>query len=274
MKTAVFSNATLANQCDLVSRRITTDPVTGSAWVLTYEGTAYGVELVGASLNAIGGRIEVSENGGKCQLVATFARDPNTASDPTTETPIDKWELDWELVQISIWSIPIVTRELWAYAKDSAGLYNVSAVKKKIVDSVTAGEEYPFTLVDQYPNLFRVYNKLLSGAEFYETKRPVLTRVRTYSESYPSRTRVVQREFVYTTSTLIGTFAVPVDIQNVLPFDPPDTDIPLTTAGTIAGTWSWKNRGERLAYQVATRRFEESMTFAFSAWDNELYEVL
>lgn len=275
-KTYLFSAGTLAAQCDLVEQRISSDPKTGSTWVLTYEGSELGVKTMAATLISYGARIETTVDGGKAKLVATFAKDPDgdSITNPAAEVPIDRWELDWEMVQISIWSIPSVTRELVKYSNDSLGLYNVSQIKKKITDAVQAGEEYPFTDLSTYPNMYRVYNKLLSGAEYYETKRPVLTRVRTYSDKYPYRTRVVQREFVYTTATLISAFQVPQDIQDVLPFDPPDSDIPLTTKGDVAGTWSWKIRGERLAYQVATRRFEENTTWAFAAWDNELYEVV
>jgi hypothetical protein len=260
MKTCVFSDATLANQCDLVERKFVTDPVAGSSWVLTYEGTAYGVELVGASLLSFGAKIDVTEDGGKCRLVATFAKDPATASDPAAEVPKDRYDLDWELVQASIFSIPAATNEAKGYV--SAAQY-----KKDITDAANNGDKYPLS-ESSYPVGKLLYQLLTRGTEHYEFKRPVLSRVRTYTDKYPNRTVIEQRETVYTTSSLISTFGIPSDIQAVLPLNPGTTDTPDNAV------WAWKLRGERLSYNSGTRRYEESLTWAFAAWDTNLYNLV
>jgi hypothetical protein len=259
MKTSVFSDATLANQCDLVERKFITDPVAGSAWMLTYEGTAYGVEIVGASLLSFGAKIEVTEDGGKCKLVATFAKDPDTASNPAAEVPVDRYDLDWELVQASVFSIPAATIEAKGYI--SAAQY-----KKDITDLASNGSAYTLDAT-QYPAGKVIYQLLTRGDEHYEFKVPVLTRVRTYTDKYPYRTVIQQRETVYVTSSLISAFGIPSSIQAILPVDPTGTDTP---ADCI---WSWKLRGERLTYNSGTRRYEESLTWAFRAWSNQLYNV-
>jgi hypothetical protein len=273
MKTHLFSPATLAAQCDLVSQRIVTDPQNGSSWVLTYEGSEWGVKAMGATLLAYGAKIETDVDGGKSKLVATFSKDPATASDPTIETPNVKWDLDWEMVQVSIWGSYKVINEL---------VYdlNPAETKKLIVDAASNGQKFPFAK-SVYPACYEVFCKLVAGGEYIEIPRPVLTRIRTYSPKYASRFRVSQRQFAYTTPTLISTFEVPADVQLTLPEDPPLTETPLRkvdpdVAGSATepmGIWSWKLRGLRIAYQSATRRFEESATWAFSAWDKDLYII-
>jgi len=272
--THLFSPATLAAQCDLVEQRLLTDPVNGSSWVLTYEGSEWGVQLMAATVLAYGAKTETTSTGGKCRMVATFAKDPSTASNPAAEVPIERWDLDEELVQISIWAIPEVIRELNSYVSLFGSGLTPSKLKKQITDAVQNGEDYP--LIDRagYPAVYRVYSKLVNNVEYYETKRPVLSKIRTYTDAYTSRTQVVQRETVYKTESLVSTFAVPVAIQNTLPIDPPDTETPVNTDGTIAGVWSWKLRGVRLSYNRATARWEESLTWAFSAWDKDLYLVV
>lgn len=222
-----------------------------------------------ASLLSFGAKITTTIDGGKSRLLAVFATDPSTASNPAAEVPVDRWPIQEELVQVSLWSIPAVIREL----ADKSNFVNISKVKKDIADAASNGLDFPYTET-VYPNCYRVFLKLLAGAEHYESKRPVLTRVRTYSSTYPSRLRVVARDLVYTTSALITLLGIPTDIQSVLPVNPPDTDLPVDVKGQIVAAWSWKNRGTNLDYHVATRRFEETSIFAFAAWDKELYQLV
>ena len=273
-KTAQFSDGTLVAQCDMTERKIVSDPVSGASWVLTYEGTASGVTSMAATLKAYGAKVETTEAGGKCSVVATFAKDPTTASNPSAEVPIERWDLDEELVQVSIWSIPVVVWEIKKYCDTFGSGLTPAKVKKQVTDAVQNGEDYPLIDRGGYPAIYRVYSKLVVNVEYYETKRPVLSKIRTYTDTYPDRTRVVQRETVYTTPSLITSFSVPAAVQSILPVDPPDTDTPLNSDGTVAGVWSWKLRGVRLSYNKSTSRWEESLTWAFSAWDKDLYLVV
>ncbi len=269
MKTSLFSSGTLAAQCDIVEQEISTDPVAGASWRLTYEGTETGVKTMGASLLSFGAKITTTVDGGKSRLIAVFANDPATASNPSSEVPVDRWQIQEELVQISLWTIPAVIHEL----AEKSNFVNISKVKKDIADAASNGLDFPYTET-VYPNCYRVFLKLLAGDEHYESKRPVLTRVRTYSSNYPNRLRVVARDVTYTTSALISFLGIPVDIQAVVPVNPPDANLPVDTHGKIVASWSWKNRGTNLDYQIATRRFEETSIFAFAAWDNDLYELI
>lgn len=273
MKTHLFSPGTLAAQCDLVSQRIATDHQNGSSWILTYEGSELGVKTMGATLLSYGAKIETEADGGKSKLIATFSKDPATASDPGAEVPNVRWEIDWEMVQTSHWASYKVINEL---------VYdlNPSETKKLIVEAASNGLRFPFSKT-VYPACYEVFCKLVAGIEYIETPRPVLTRIRTYSPTYASRLRVSQRQLVYTTPTLISTFAVPADVQLTLPEDPPLDETPLRKLYPDQGgkevepmgVWAWKLRGLRIAYQSATRRFEESATWAFSAWDKDLYII-
>ena len=281
-KTHLFSPATLAAQCDLVDTRVNTDPINGSTWVYTYEGSEWGVQLMAATVLAYGAKTETTANGGKCKMVATFSVDPATASNPAAETPKDRYRLDWEIVQVSLWGSPKVINEL---LYDS----NPAETKKLIVDAAAAGQRFPSPLTPGvYPACYEVFCKLVAGGEYKEIKRPVLSRIRTYSANYPVRLQVQQREFVWTTASLISAFAIPADIQAVLPLDPPLDETPrrlsdpnstVTGNTSLTGTepmgiWSWKLRGLSLDYQSATRRWEEVATWAFSAWDKDLYIVV
>ena len=268
-KTFLFSPGTLSAQCDLVEASFSTDPVAGSVYIQTFEGSELGCQTRAAELLSYGARVNVTTDGGKSRLVATFARDPSTASNPATEVPNDYWTLDWEMVQVSVWSIPAVIRELAA----NAAQMNPAEARKTVIDAASGGLAFPLSL-DTYRNTYRVYLKLIAGAESFELKRPVLSRVRTYSKPYPSKQQIQAREYVYLTAQLVSLFSIPADVQAILPDDPGDRWTPVDVNGNAAGVWAWKLKGEQLRYMVALGKWEESTTWAFAAWDSDLYEVI
>lgn len=238
----------------LVRTRRIIDSAAGNAWEQEWAGSMSGIASLAESLLAAGARIRDESSNGVGRLVAIYSADPN---DPSSEEAVDRYEFEMEPVQVSIFNHPAVALESDRY--ESASKY-----KTDIEEAVSAGTT--LTLDEtEYPYAHEVFRLLSRGVESYELKRPVLSRVRTFSPSFSGRVVLSAIETVYTTSALVREFGLPASVANQLPVDPPEVP-----AGTV---WAWKLRGDRSTYVPAQNRVEETRDWVFAAWSTLLYTV-
>lgn len=188
----------------------------------------------------------ITHRGPLWQAVVQYGYDPNT-----TETPYDQWSLDAEPAQISIWAHPIVDIAMNDFAGGPSAFR--TGIESAARSGTALGAEYSGNLVAA-----DLYKLLCRGTEAYEVKRAVLTKTRTFSLAYTERLIVDGIERVYTTTALIAEMNIPVEIQNQLPNDPPDTP--------SGCRWGWKVRTDRSEIIPALGKIQETRDWVFAAW--------
>lgn len=234
------------------------DSSTGNSWEHEWTGSVSGIASLAATLVAAGARVRDESANGVGRLIATYSYDPDAPV--ANEEATDRYEFDMEPVQVSIFNHPAVATEAAQLGDNGPPEY-----KKVIEDAVAAGE-FPTTLpVGVYPLAREVSTLLSRGVESYEIKRPVLSRVRTFSPNFSGRVVLSAIETVYTTAALVRDFAIPATVASQLPADPPEVP-----AGTV---WAWKLRTDRSVYIPAQNRVEETRDWVFAAWSSLLYTV-
>lgn len=244
----------------LISKQRVSDPNgSGTAWEYTYTGTESGINNKAAALNASGIRYRTSSVGGEFTLTATYTGlDEN--EDPSTETPNDTYGLDTEGVNVSIFAHPKAT------AEQVASGYNSANYKKTIEDALAEGEANPLSET-QFPFSATIYRALSRGQEYYELRRPILRRTRTFSARYTGRSDVEARQKAWTTSTLVTEFDLPADVSGRLPTDPDSTETPVGTS------WVWRLTLDTSEYNIALRQWTETKVWVFEAVDPEFYVI-
>lgn len=238
----------------LTRTRKVVDSSAGNSWEQEWVGSLAGIASLSATLVSAGARVRDESANGVGRLVATFSNDPD---DPSSETAIDRYEFDMEPVQVSVFAHPAV-------ALEADGYVSVAQYRTDIEEAAQSGDALSLSATE-YPYAHEVYRLLSRGVESYEIKRPVMSRVRTFSPSFAGRIELSAIETVYTTAALVRDFAIPTTIASQLPADP--TEVP---AGTV---WAWKLRGDRSVYVPAQNRVEETRDWVFASWATLLYTV-
>lgn len=246
------------NLC-LANVQQTNDPnASGRAWDYTYVGTESSINALASSLTSQGVRFRTASAGGEFSLTATYTgldRD----QDPSAETPTDSYGLDTEGVNVSIFAHPRATAEAASYISPAQ-------YKKDIEDALAEGAVNPISETT-YPFSATIYRALSRGQEYFELRRPILRRTRTFSARYADRADVEARQVAWRTSTLITAFALPADVSARLPADPDATDTPV---GTV---WVWRLTLDSSEYNIAQRQWTESKVWVFEAVDPNFYTV-
>lgn len=256
------------------------DPVVGSVWELEYQGSRDAIRLASVSWLAGGGKVRIDEAGPVSVATVVFSG-ARSASDPTApisnEEPTDRWELRTDRVDVSIFELPAVQAEMrsWSSAPDQAGnptgLIDASnsrpwaLYKQLIEEAVRNGEQLPASYFDttNTPLAYRVYVMLGRGQDSFPTTRMNLVRVRSFTTTYQSPTRLDAVPPIYTTQSLVNTFAIPQAVQNSLPLDP---------ASKPVGTrWGWLMTDNAFSYSPKNNLVEQTTAWAFAAWDEFVY---
>lgn len=237
------------------------DSSTGNSWEHEWTGSLSGIASLAASLVAAGARVRDESANGVGRLIATYSYDPDAPV--ADEEATDRYEFDMEPVQVSLFNHPVAAGEIEAYGIANANI-GESGYKRGIEAAVNAGDPFPLT-AGVYPVGAEIYRLLSRGVESYELKRPVLSRVRTFSPNFSGRVVLSAIETVYTTAGLVRDFAIPATVASQLPADPPEVP-----AGTV---WAWKLRTDRSVYIPAQNRVEETRDWVFAAWSSLLYTV-
>jgi len=260
----------------LVSQSATGDKQAGSTFTQVFSGTRVALDALRASVQAAGARVDMTAEAGLAKLSVTWVSSPPAGMDPTAnpqataaaEVPTDRWSLDTEPVQISVWRNPGLDAEANAYTAGGAFPTEHGRYRKQIEEAVAAGDAYPFSETAQ-PLGYQVYLALIRGEEYWETDRPTLSLSRTYSLNYSGPALALSlKTRVYTRDALIRDFSIPSAVASKIPTDP------TTPAIASDQVWGWHQRRQSDQYNIGTRRTEESRSWGFAAWSRAFYEVI
>lgn len=228
------------------------DPAVGETLEHSWHGPKAAIFALYSAFKAAGVRADVSNRGPVYMLTAEIAPLINEGE----ETPLDDWEIDHEMAQVSIFNVPEVTAEAKTYT-------SLAKYRKDIEEAVRKGDPAPPMYKAGSPPLFpvslAVYIELARGNEAIELDRIVLRRVRHYSAKYAQRAVLTVLPTVYKTAALVRQFApVPPVIQAQLPADP-------TTAPDYT-VWAWKVRRDRSVPVPRLNKIKEEKEWVFAAW--------
>lgn len=269
----------------LVSQNLSGDRQSGPSFTQVFEGTRVALDALRRQFQNAGARVELTAPAGKATLSVTWASNGpsglNPAGDPTasaaSETPTDRWSIDSEPHQISVWKNPGVDEEAVKFAAQIGNFKNPdtndiitgkAAFRKGIEYEVAAGNAFPFSL-SIYPVGFSVYQALVRGEEYWNSDVPIVSLSRTYSLNYTGAAFPVSlKTRVYTRSALIRTFGIPAIVADKIPADP---TTPAIESDLI---WGWRQRRQSDQYNLATRRVEESRSWEFAAWSRAFYDIV
>lgn len=232
---------------------------TGSTYFEVWRGSRAGILYKAAELQAAGYRVTRRKFSGPLyQVTGTLSLAPESGGGSGSETPVDRYRITTQLAQLDLRSNPaLITlcgseRVLAQYVKE---------IDNDIAD-VTIDANY-----DSYSTEKQTVADLrLRGAQAYELKRPVLTRIRTMSVNYSSEFVMEAQPKVYTTTTLISTFGIPLAVQAKLPV------APATSPTRTTWAWLWQQQDSDVIPTLG--RVEEMDSWVFAAWSNAMYEVV
>jgi hypothetical protein len=264
-----------------VSSEVVYDVHNGNELRETYKGAEASIDALTSAFRIAGYTVtRATENGVHvCQVRIANVDDSGGYSG--TETPVDKWQVNFDFFQTSVWDHPGIMYGIQVYA-DSLfnGNYDnaLGAVRGPIENYLkgkkwdTASSAYvdyssgPLTPEDtgltagEFP--YKLYCLLMRGTESFEVERPVLSRVRTYSAAYLTRFTMPAWPTIYTTAQLISAYAIPAVTQSQMPSDPAFTPTDCT--------WGWKERRHNLEIDYQGK-VTETLDWVFAAWSNLLY---
>lgn len=243
---------TLGANFTLVSSNASFDPLQGYQLTQRYEGTQDALLSLAGAFRLQGLKAEVSTENGKSVLTCVFGG--MATQDPNVD-PVDRYTLNNEFEQQSIWNNPYVINE----ALTLGG--GMTSYKKFITDAVANEAEVTFAA-----NLVlapRVYRALVRGVDVFEVRTPTLTRTRTIPVNSSSRLIVSDLDTVWTTTALTRVFALPVTISSRLPTNP--AIIPEDSV------WGWKLKEDSSEYVLAANKIQEERKWAFLAWPDFAY---
>lgn len=233
--------------------RWTFDPASGETLEHAWRGPKAPIFALYAAFRRSGIRASVTNSGPVYTLTAEIASLINEGE----ETPLDDWEIDHEMVQVSVFNVPEVTAEAKTYTSKAQ-------YRKDIEDAVRKGETKPpmyNPATGVYPFSNWVYTELSRGNEATELDRIVLRRVRHFSFKYAKRAELTVLPTVYKTPALLRVFSpVPDVIQKQLPADPGPADTPELTE------WGWKVRRDKSVPIPRLNKVREEKEWVFAAW--------
>ena len=239
------------------------DPQGGVSWVQTYTGLSASLSALAATVQAQGARTSISiPDGGFSTLTVTWSRDPN---EPTSsEVPQEVWDFGQNPYQISIFNAPAVALEAERYnlAASTTPGPGIDAEYEALIRQ--AAEEGVPNPIDNpaYPLSTAVHRLLSQGVEYWDSTRPTLQRTRSYSLTWTgSPQQITPYQRVYTRASLIAGFAIPSDVQSLIPTDPAETP----PTGTIWG-WRLSSASRSLTREKNGTRVQEVLNWDFAAW--------
>ncbi len=258
------------------------DPTTGWQTTETWNGNKAQIGAIAPLFRSAGAKVSVSNSGALWTLVATWSVEyssnldagiPAGSPPATVETANETWNLNVEQVQVDLRSAPSLL-VLFGGATEAAqetlsGAIQLAddAIKARLnPDDYLVSIGLPAIPPSSQLNYFKIYRLRARGVQAVEEKRPILTRNRSFSPTFPTPVQVTGVDVVYSSQTLISTFAVPALVQSRMPVTPPVT---ITEAA-----WGWKQRRQDSQFNVARNRIDEGSDWIFAQWSNVLYTIL
>jgi len=258
---AVIGNTTAR----IVSTETVFDPNFGEQEIQHWEGSEEA--LITVARNEIlpsGGKCRVQQGEGPIYRMAVSYGEVQSGG--TTEQPIDRWERVTEYIQEDLRNNPNVI-----FAAGTAATLNkwVQDIKAALKSNLTLTQFYATdadptpTIADEQQMIYELYAR---GTEAHEIKRFVLRLRRTISVNFATPSIANALERIFTTTSLIATFAIPPEVAGTLPANP--FIAPAHTA------WAWKQRQDNSVFLPGLNKIEESKDWVFAAWSTLLYTLV
>lgn len=228
------------------------DPATGRSLRRTWKGTKTACLGLLAELEEDGAAYQMSKADGPYYLLtATYATQAPIGND---EAPV-RWTISTEVLQKSIFTLPVVANEMENYADPTRYRENIEEVARDSTKSLEPA-------IAALPYAPLVLRSLRRGGDDWETEYLTLTRSRTVDITVPTKMSVNVTRKIFTTAQL----GVPASVAFVLP-----TQAELNALDTPAGSvWGWRLRGHSSEHYGI--RIEQRHEFVLAAWDTLKYE--
>jgi len=273
----------------LVNSHLTYAPNVGYGAREVAKGNKAAMNALGAAYRNLGWTVDIYNDGATWVCEATYGGNPQDANGTTIEQPVDRWELDAEFFQASIWSNPVIYRRARKVFNASnpaldGTVDDVIATWKTLCSNamkgIAFGQTSPSTTSTGAlePNktgftnpspLYDIYVSLIRGQDAWESRRAVLTRTRTISAAFPTEFIIPATEIVYSTPILVSMNSIPANIAVRLPGYPNGSNLPDTPTMTV---WGWKQRRETSQIVLAQNKVEEVTEWVFAAWSAVTYD--
>lgn len=273
-------NNTGNSAATLSDERFEYSPVTGTTLVMVWRGDATAIQAkdeVYRSISATTSRANLNSH-----LYELTVRIDVDLANSVTETPVDTFRWSDEFLTKDNFSNPLTSNpNSYPNIEDddfpgSGSPGSVNATQTATIETVVAkkqaGDKTFLTdwaaLLDLNPWAADVAFFRMRGESSYEIKRPVLTRIRTYSTNYAQRQVIEAVPTVYSTGSLIAREQFPEVIQNQMPADPPSDVTPPATE------WGWRIRAQESEVIPTQAKIQESTSWTFDAWPKPFYKFV
>lgn len=277
----------------LVSSHLTYAPNVGAGVREVIKGNKAAMQSLGVAYQRMGWATDVYNDGATWVCEATYGGNPQDANGTTIEQPVDRWEIDAEFYQASIWSNPVIYRRalkifnasnpaLDGTVNDVVATWKTfcnNALKGIAFDPNTGNSSVKSQTGALAPKdtgfivnspLYDIYCGIVEGQDAWEARRAVLTRTRTISTAYPTQFTIPPVEIVYSTPILVSMNSIPENIAVRLPGYPNGANLPPIPAMRY---WGWKQRRETSQIVLAQNKVEEVTEWVFAAWSAVTYDV-
>jgi len=262
----------------LADIRFDRSPTTGHTLIETFRGARAALETLEASFTDLGASTSLATRGSNLWELSVVV--DVDLSNSVAETPVDSYRWDDEFYTEDNYSNPLVTKPTtYPNISDFPSSGQAGSVTstqlasiEKLVAKYQSGDS---TYVTDWTNLLAsnswaadVAYFRMRGVTSYELKRPVLTRIRTYSTQYTQRQQVEAVPSVFSSLSLISAEDFPTVIQNQMPANPPAELTPPITA------WGWRKRAQTTEVIPAQAKISETTSWTFAAWPKPFYRHL
>ena len=241
------------------------DPQAGQVYEVEYYGGRNEIRLATTAWMQGGAKVRIDESGPLSKALVLWSVNPSNAAG--TEIPVDRYETRTDLLEVSLFSLPLVAAEAARYSVAFGSGVSAALYRSQIETAARSGDPLPFSGT-LFPIAAKLYLKIARGEDSFRTTSVSLMRVRSYSAIYTGQRRLVAIPPIYRTSTLVQYESIPQAVVGKLPADPLPQDTP------AGGVWGWKVMDESSSYSPKENKFEERTTWTFAAWDSDIYPVL
>jgi hypothetical protein len=235
------------------------DPMQGWEQETHYRGYPADIVALGNAFIAAGWRARTeSTNSQWAKLIVSI---PNDGA----EEYIDRWEFN----------IDFKAQDLFRNIGILTYLKTASFTDDQILTFKTQLETYrdqktPIAAVTTAlgANVGAVYQMMVMGMDSIEVAQPTIARKRTYDISFTGTLMSTQvAQYVFSTSALIGNFAIPDDVANQIATDP-------STEALVNTTYGWKLRKNNLVIIPSKNKIEEQVDFVWDIWSTIAYTYI
>lgn len=268
----------------LGSIRFSDSPATGNSLIETFRGNRTALEALKDQFKALGATADLSTAGSNLWEL-TIVIDVNLAN-ASAETPFDSYRWDDEFYTEDVYSNPLVTKPTTypnidgfpSPGQPGSVTSNQLATIERIISEYQSGAQDTSdatkkayvaswkALLLENPWAADVAYFRIRGHTSYELKRPVLTRIRSYSTQYTQRQSMEAVPTVYSSETLVSLESFPDVIKNQMPANPPAAVTPPLTA------WGWRKRAQSSEVIPYQAKISETTSWTFAAWPTTFYQ--